>query len=571
MPLGTALNSLKMLLSNLDEKKSTVHVLKLPPSKPLTFDPSNKINYLKRSTPEKHGYSNEYIDSFVNEINSDLSLRANRLLIIKDEEVIKEQYLHPYVKDCWDSTFSATKTLTALAIGLLYDEGKIDLDLPVCKYLKNEKQITIARNKKITLRHLFTMSTGSNFNEMSTVGTTKWTKDYFNSGYKYKLGSKFEYNSLNSYIIGVVAEKISGKPLSELLEERIFSKLGMSSTFIERSMEGHAKCGWGLYILPEDMAKLGILVMNKGVYKGERILSEEWIEMMSHKQFEASKFAHKYDYGFQMWVKDDINFCCFNGMYDQNIMLFRNSGIILVTCFADNEAFHGAHLFSLAEKYFASKEMGEFPLWKYKGDRILENKSNLSYYYDYIVDKEYIPQDKKSNNCGILPLLLQNEMGTYSKGLKAITFKKYSEDKFSVIVKEGNNDYEHFFNFKEGIKQKLNFYGNEYDCSVDGRFILSGKGEPYLLIRVYFLEFACIRYISVKFGKEHDRISIEMSETPSLGFVLSILDVQDEPTKRLIGSIIKGINPNILQAKIKNILSPTFIAAHKEYLQKNQK
>ena len=237
MPLGTAINSLRLLLMNLDENKSTKNVVKTSASKTKIFDANQKINCLKRSAPEKHGYSKEYIDSFINEINSDLSLRANRLLIIKDNEVIGEQYLHPYVKNCWDGVFSATKTMTALALGLLYDEGKVDLDLPVVKILGIEKNVTIARNKKITLRHLLTMTTGSNFNETSSAASLKWTNDFFNSGYKFKLGTKFEYNSMNSYIVGAVVEKLAGRPMDELLQERIFSKLNMNRTSSARDLK----------------------------------------------------------------------------------------------------------------------------------------------------------------------------------------------------------------------------------------------------------------------------------------------------------------------------------------------
>lgn len=569
MPLGTAINSLRLLLMNLDEKKSTKNVIKTSASKTKIFDTTQRIKYLKRSEPEKHGYTKEYIDSFINEINSDLSLRANRLLIVKDNEVIGEQYLHPYVKNCWDGVFSATKTMTALALGLLYDEGKVDLDVPVVKILEIEKNVTIARNKKITLRHLLTMTTGSNFNEASSAASLKWTYDFFNSGYKFKLGTKFEYNSMNSYIIGVVVEKLAGCPMDKLLQDRIFSKLDMNETFFEKSNEGHLKCGWGFFILPEDMAKLGVLVMNRGVYNGERLISKEWIDMMSHTQFKASDFAPRYDYGFQMWTNEENNFACFNGMYDQNIMLFRNSGVVLVTCFADSEAFHGANLFPIAEKYFASAKMKKFPLCETKGNRVIKNNSDLNYYYDKIANRNYISIDDKSQHCGILPLLLQNEMGTYSKGIKYLRFN-YNNGEYSLSVKEGHKVYTHPFNFEEGVRQTCNFYGNTYECSFDAKFILSGKGEPYLVIRVYFLEFSCVRYISVKFGKDLERLSVEMSETPSLGFIMSVIDVQDDATKKFVGGILKGINPAIVQSKTKNILSPIFICLTENAL-KNEK
>ena len=559
MPLGSALNSFRLLLSNLDSEKQTNNELvkKNKPDKPLVFPYGSEINSLERGEPEKYGYSKEYIQSFFNELNSDFSIRENRVLVLKDNIVIGEQYLHPYVRDSWAAVFSASKTIVALALGLLYDDGKVDLDMPVVKILDIENKVTNARNKKITLRHLLTMSTGITFNEMESATTNSWVKSFFDSGYKFKLGSKFEYNSMNTFIISACVDKLAGKPLPQLVKERIFDPLEINLTHMDVNDEGHFKGGWGLHILPEDMAKLGILVKDYGLYKDKRIVSIEWIRMMTSVQYYATEFGHRLNYGFQIWVDEKNNYCVFNGMYDQDIFVFRNSGVVVVTCCANSEAFHGSNHFKIIAKYFARKSMGKFALCTRHASRELVNLSNMSYYYDEIKNKEFVPTSNLANSCGILPLLLQNEVSTYVQGVKKIKFKS-SEGKESLFITEGNKTYKYDFNFDKGIRQTVNLYGNLYDINVDAKMILSGKGEIFLLIRFHFLEYASVRYLNIKFGKSYDVISTEFSETPGLEFVASIIEVQDESTKNLINNIIKSMNPAKATGQAKNLFAPAF-------------
>ena len=565
MPLGSALNSARLLLMNLNVSKPTRSVIKKEIDKPTVFPAGKTIDMLERDSAENHGYSQEYIDSFLNEIACDLSIRANRILVIKDDKVIAERYEYPYVKDSWDCVFSATKTVTALALGTLYDDGLIKPDDVACRILGVEKKVGNFQNRKITIKNLLTMSTGNMFNEMESAASLRWIKDFFDSANKFPIGSRFEYNSLNTYILGACIEKITGKHLDEYVKERIFDPLGINDTFFERSPEGVAKSGWGLYILPEDMAKLGILMRDYGLYRGKRILSEKWIKMMSSKQIPSTKAGHRFDYGFQTWVDEKKNFCCYNGMYNQDVLIYRNSGIVVVMCCANNEAFHGSNHYTIAEKYFADKEQGAFSLEKHKGGRDLINDERLFYHYDRIVGKTYRIIDKKANSCGILPLLIQNEMGTYAGGIKSFTFHPKKEDgEYTLVISEADKEVEMRFSFSDAVRQIFDFYGNKYDCKCDARFLFSGKGEPYLVVRVFFLEFASSRYFSFRFGKNVDELSVEASENPGLGFIEALLESQDKTTKALLGIAGKLIDPDLVDGKARAVFSPTFVVRHKE-------
>ena len=156
-------------------------------------------------------------------------------------------------------------------------------------------------------------------------------------------------------------------------------------------------------------------------------------------------------------------------------------------------------------------------------------------------------------------------MGTYVKGVRSLTFKK-EDQKYQFIINEGGTNYILDFDFDKGVRQTLNLYGNLYDTVVDARFILSGKGEPFLIIRVYFLEFAFSRYFSIKFGKNNNSISVELSENPGLDFVISLAAAQDEATKTFLRGWMKALSPALVAGKVKNIFAPSFIAVHGKHV-----
>ena len=557
MPLGSQFSSLMLLISNLDRSKPTIYKPKIEMvTKPLVFPRDSKITFLPRCSPSEVGIENNYIESFLNELSLDYSLRINRLLVVhKSGNVIAEKYEHPYTKDSWDSIYSATKSIITLALGILYDEGKIDLDEPIYKIL-GLKKVGNGNNKLLTLRHVLTHSSGNTFNEIECVSSMNWVKDFFASGQKFKIGSKFEYNSLNTYIVSAVITKVSGKSTYDLLKEKIFEPLGFSTTHMEFSFENIAKGGWGLYMIPEDMAKIGLLVLNDGIYGDKQIISKKWLDMMCSKQFESSKYGHRFDYGFQIWVDDKKDFALMNGLYDQNIFIFKKTGIAVITCSSSPEAFHGANTYDIALKYFADIKY-DFPLIEKGVVRELYNIEALKHYYFAIANKKYMPMDKISTSCSLLPILMQNALSTYAKGIKEIAFN-YVDDKYYLYVKEDDKDYNIEFNFNRGVRQTLEFYKNYFDCVCDARFIMNAKSYPFLAIRLFFIEFASVRYITVKFDKTFDVLSIELSEAPNLDFVSSLVEVQDEGTKALLNNAIKLLNPAIFKSTVRKIFSPRF-------------
>lgn len=564
MAIGSTFNSLIVLGRLINPNKPTIHTIKnKQPDKTVVFDRTAKIKRLPRAKAEDMGLSTDYVESFLNEIDNDPAIRANRVLVVKDGKVIAERYRHPYTPDAWDCVYSATKTVTALALGALWDEGKVNLDEPVCKILDIENKVGNAQNKKITLRHLLTMSTGNTFNEIESNVSLKWVRDFFASPNKFKIGSKFEYNSLNTYIISACLQKIAGVTLAEYVQDKFFTPMGINQTLFETSAEGISKAGWGLYILPEDMAKLGMLVQNNGVWKGKRLLSEEWLDQMTHKQIAATKAGHRFNYGYQMWVDDERNFCCFNGMYNQEVHIWRNSGVVVVMCCAHNEAFHGSNIYTIGAKYFGEASPADLPYVPAGLDRTLVDLPGCRYLLDDILEREYVTRDKVANSCGLLPLLLQSVMSSYVKGVKSVRFGRDGEGYVLWVKDHTGAETPLKFDFGKGVRQLYELEGNVYDCHADAHFILDPLSDPILVIRMFFLEYASSKYMIFHLGKTNDKLRLEFAENPGAGFLEAFVESLDESTRKLLEGAGKLLDKETVPRTLRNMFTPTIALTYK--------
>ena len=563
MPFNTSINTMKMLLNLYktgDIRKVVIKSDKV--EKPL-INPRNASTTLERTMPSLVGVDPLYLDSFVNELNNEPSIHINRLMIVKKDKVIKEYYKAPYQRDNWDSCYSLTKTITSMGIGLLVDDGLLDVNEYAADILMKDKPVMVLANKKMKVRDLLTMATGNKFNEISTSGSAYWVKDFFNTDNKFPIGTAFEYNSLNTYILSSIVKAKSGKGLSELVGERIFSKLGITNYFFETSTEDIEKGGWGLYITIEDMAKLGILIKDKGVYKGERIISENWVNEMTKTQAEATKFFHRFNYGYQMWVNEEKNVSLFNGLFDQDIMIYRNEDIVVVVNSSNPEAFHGSKFYDIADKYFLNGINKNIKYAKYYGDRKLNNIKPLLNLMPKLLNREFIATGDQKASTSILPLILQASFATYSTGLNIMMFKKV-KDEYILNVKENEASFDIRFNFKDGIYQTLNIYGNLYETHSEARFSLDEKERPELIITINFLEFASTRYIKFLLVGSNEKMEATFTEFPDEEFALKLINYQDEKTKKTLDRVKKLVDQDFVDGKVKGIFSPSLTLIDKE-------
>ncbi|MCE9673211.1 beta-lactamase family protein [Myxococcus stipitatus] len=174
-------------------------------------------------------------------------------------------------------TMSATKGVVALAIGLLIDEGRIpSADTPVSRFFPEWREGLAA---KVTVRHLLNHTSGldAQRSAQDIYDARDFVRHALESRVTEEPGSRFFYNNNAVNLLSGIVERASGEKLDAYLERRLFAPLGIRDFRWDKDPAGNAVGMAGLQLHPVDFAKVGQLMLQKGVWAGQRILSEAWV------------------------------------------------------------------------------------------------------------------------------------------------------------------------------------------------------------------------------------------------------------------------------------------------------
>lgn len=221
--------------------------------------------------------------------------------------------------------YSATKTVLSLAVGIAYDEGIFDLNKSILEYMpeKHRKRMSEKQAKKfekLSVHRLLTMSIGDL--PFRAEGES-WLDYSLACEIKNPDEKTFNYSNINSYLVGVALTNALGRDLGEFIEERLFKPLDITRFEYTRCPEGYFYGASGMRLTVHDLSKFGLLLFNKGVYNGNRIVSEEYVEMATSIQ----QMNREGGYGYFIWkYRDGYSI---NGKLKQKCYILPNSGIIV--------------------------------------------------------------------------------------------------------------------------------------------------------------------------------------------------------------------------------------------------
>ena len=235
-------------------------------------------------------------------------------LLIQNEEIIYGEYWDGYDVNSLSNSFSAGKAVVSLLVGIALDEGKIvSLDQKVGEYLP---AFSSGSKKDLTIRNVLTMSSGLNWQETYTTPFSPTAEAYYGDDIASLIndldvveqpGKEFKYLSGNTQVLAMVVEAATGQRISNYASEKVWKKIGAKHDALwnldrEDGLE-KAYCCFNTNV--QDFARFGQLVLNKGMWNGQRIVSEEYItEATSPKIYLVdSESGDVVDfYGFQWWI-----------------------------------------------------------------------------------------------------------------------------------------------------------------------------------------------------------------------------------------------------------------------------
>lgn len=226
-------------------------------------------------------------------------------------------------------TMSITKSIVSLAFGKLFSLGLVNTNEPLSSYYPEWKQ---GKKQHITLRHIMNHTSGLQ-NVPITTEEIYPSPDFIQLALCAELSSEpgqlFAYNNKAVNLLAGVVEKISGHKLDVFMEKEIFKPLNILEFEWETDNAGNPQVMAGLSLYPEDLAKLGQLALNQGIWQGEKLIDEVWITESFRPHRAGSEV------GLLWWLAPDQSFIYSNGYLGQYLILFPKQQLVFVRMISD--------------------------------------------------------------------------------------------------------------------------------------------------------------------------------------------------------------------------------------------
>lgn len=252
--------------------------------------------------------------------------------IIQNGEVKVKIATAPYSFEYKQQLYSLSKSFSSTAIGLLVDGGAIDIEDKVVDIFPDKCPNVIGKNlSKIRLRHLLSMNTGHSRCLLNDIRRDKDpVKLFLSFEPEFEPGTHFFYNNAATFMLSEIVRKYTGMTMYDFLSQRLFAPLGIVGTHWNAFADGNSQGAVGLHASADDIAKLGLLYLNNGVYNGKRILSENWVKTATKAWSDNSTNGTPdwvAGYGFQFWRNARDGFRG-DGAFGQLCMVFPSKDTV---------------------------------------------------------------------------------------------------------------------------------------------------------------------------------------------------------------------------------------------------
>lgn len=273
--------------------------------------------------------------------------------VLHDDQILLEKYFHGADRESRFLSNSVSKSFTSVLVGAAIAEGKIkSVDDPVVKYLPWLQESSGYRNA--TIKNLLEMASGVKFDEEYTNpdaeigryasallhGEPSFHDLALSIKAKVKPGTKFEYQTINTQVLGMTLEAATGQTLNHYAEEKLWSKIGPEDdAFLFRSRKQAQTCaGSALNVRLRDYARFGLMAMYGGALGGQRVVPDDWIKASTHPQDKVLQPQpsgpddhQNFGYGYQWWLlyDDDGSFAAL-GIYGQTIYVNPKRHVVIV-------------------------------------------------------------------------------------------------------------------------------------------------------------------------------------------------------------------------------------------------
>lgn len=298
---------------------------------------------LPRSTPEAEGVSSAGLITFLDSAAADRH-EFHSIMIIRHGKVVAEGWWAPYRPELRHTLYSTSKSFTSTAVGFAVTEKLLTVDDSVVSFFPDQVPGTVSPFlAQMTVKDLLTMSAGQAPDPTGKISSSsgEWVKDFLATPVLKEPGTEFLYNSMATFMLSAIVQKVTGEKLADYLRPRLFEPLGIEGYDWEESPEGINAGGWGLRVRTEDMAKFGLLYLQKGMWNGRQIIPAAWVEEATTFKIDQSPGAlpevrarseWMQGYCYQFWRCRHNSYRA-DGAFGQYIIVIpEKDAVVAITC-----------------------------------------------------------------------------------------------------------------------------------------------------------------------------------------------------------------------------------------------
>ena len=287
---------------------------------------------------------------------ADSAQDIHSIMVLQHGKVLEEKM---FVPDTAHILNSVSKTFTATAVGFAVSEGLLSLDDKIVDlFPESVPEQASDTLKRVTIRHLLTMNSGHGTDPTRAIrrGDGDWVRGFMEWPLLYEPGTCFCYNSLGTYVLSAAVQKVTGQKIVDYLDTRLWQPLGIEHPKWQESPAGTNTGGWGLYLKTEDLARVGLCILNGGKFGGKQVIPADWVKEMTANQvpsvsgmnerqlreiqadpqnpanalYDKEKNDWLQGYGYQMWRGRHNDFRA-DGANGQYILILPEKDAVIVT------------------------------------------------------------------------------------------------------------------------------------------------------------------------------------------------------------------------------------------------
>lgn len=248
-------------------------------SNPTYTDPRDDGADLSSTPPEEQGMDSTLLRTGLTELGNNASLFS--ALVIRHDRLVAERYYHGSGAEQSNNVHSVSKSILQALVHIAIAKGYIgSLDDPVADYLPEYFGDTSPESpdkKKITIRHLLTMTSGLDWTEDSTESqvekaSTDWVQEILDRSLVSAPGATYNYSSGNTHVVSAVLQKATRMSTCQFAHRHLFGPMGVTAEHWGRDPQGVFSGGYNVYLTPREMAKFGLLYLHDGKWDGRPLV-----------------------------------------------------------------------------------------------------------------------------------------------------------------------------------------------------------------------------------------------------------------------------------------------------------